>query len=483
MTTHPLQTIPSCDLTERRSFTDPESQRALGAAIGAAVGDALGAPFEFGGPGRYTARFPEPLHGTQTEMIGGGGFDWAPGEFTDDTQMAILFGESLADNGGYDPDHLWASWQTWARSAADVGITTRRALAHESWRSVVHVDPERTAANGALMRSVLAAVALYGLDEPTVRDIVLHQSALTHHHPDAGWGAWVAVAAIQEAIGGGDTFDRIDRVVADLPADTRARFAPLLDPEWEPSRGGPGNGSVWGCLAQAVWAVRNHRSYEAAVIAAIDLGGDTDTVATVAGALAGSIQGVQAVPARWATALNGRLPGGRTLDLDDVTRLARRLMGKPWNGRSADEPAAGPTEVAPGLHAANILGAVSTPSDWAVISMCATEDLFDGRVARRQIYLKDEPGEANLSLMHPVRDIVDSIDAFLAEGKQVVVHCHGGHSRTGLALRAWYMRANRCSEAEAHAWVESRWPEYRWWQPEFTTFLQTHWIESDYGRA
>ncbi|MGA1557313.1 MAG: ADP-ribosylglycohydrolase family protein [Ilumatobacteraceae bacterium] len=482
MTTHPLTTIPTCDLAGRRRFTDPESQRALGAAIGAAVADALGAPFEFGAPGRYSARFPEPLHGTQTEMIGGGGFGWAPGEFTDDTQMAILLGESLATCGGYDPDHLWASWQDWARDAADVGITTRRALGYDDWRTVVHADPERTAANGALMRSVLLAVALFGQDDAVVRDVVVHQSALTHHHLDAGWGAWIAVAAVQEAIGGGDPFARIDREVADLPAEARDRFAPMLDAAWHPSLGGPSNGSVWGCLAQAVWAARHHPSFDGAVIAAIDLGGDTDTVATVAGAIAGAMHGIQAVPARWTTVLNGRLPGGRTLDLDDVTRLVRRLMGKSWNGRSADEAAAGPMEVAPGLYAANILGAVASPSDWAVVSMCATEDLFDDRTSRRQVYIKDDPGDANLSLMHPVRDIVDSIDAFLAEGKQVVVHCHGGHSRTGLALRAWYMRANSCTEEEAHEWLTPRWPGYTTWQSSFTEFLRTEWITSDYGR-
>jgi ADP-ribosylglycohydrolase len=62
---------------------------------------------------------------------------------------------------------------------------------------------------------------------------------------------------------------------------------------------------VWGCLAEAVWAVRSTDSFEAAVIAAIELGGDTDTVACVAGALAGAIYGVQAIPSRWVTYLHG----------------------------------------------------------------------------------------------------------------------------------------------------------------------------------
>lgn len=66
--------------------------RALGAVIGSAVGDALGAPFEFGSAGAYSRRFPRPMLGGIGEMIGGG--PWKPGEFTDDTQMAIVQAES-----------------------------------------------------------------------------------------------------------------------------------------------------------------------------------------------------------------------------------------------------------------------------------------------------------------------------------------------------------------------------------------------------
>jgi ADP-ribosyl-[dinitrogen reductase] hydrolase len=77
-------------------------QRALGAVIGSAVGDALGAPFEFGAPGRYSLRFPTAVIGGIGEMVGGGGFGWKPGEFTDDTQMAILQAESVLDCDGVD---------------------------------------------------------------------------------------------------------------------------------------------------------------------------------------------------------------------------------------------------------------------------------------------------------------------------------------------------------------------------------------------
>ena len=75
-----------------------ESQRAIGAILGSAIGDALGAPFELGPAGQFTKRFPTSALGPSTEMIGGGNFGWAPGEFTDDSQMALIIAESLLRN-------------------------------------------------------------------------------------------------------------------------------------------------------------------------------------------------------------------------------------------------------------------------------------------------------------------------------------------------------------------------------------------------
>src|ERR687891_410689 len=93
------------------------SHRVAGALVGSAVGDALGAPFEFGPPGRFSARFPQPARGAHTEMCGGGSLGWAPGEFTDDTQMALLVATSLVERGGLDEADLFGRFRTWA--AAD----------------------------------------------------------------------------------------------------------------------------------------------------------------------------------------------------------------------------------------------------------------------------------------------------------------------------------------------------------------------------
>src|SRR4051794_23618142 len=105
------------------------SHRAAGALVGSAVGDALGAPFEFGPPGRFSARFPTPARGAQTEMCGGGSCGWAPGEFTDDTQMALLVATSLVERGGLGEADAFERFRTWAAAnPPDIGNQTRAVL-------------------------------------------------------------------------------------------------------------------------------------------------------------------------------------------------------------------------------------------------------------------------------------------------------------------------------------------------------------------
>jgi ADP-ribosyl-[dinitrogen reductase] hydrolase len=325
--------------------------RAVGCMVGAAVGDALGAPFEFLPGGGYRARFPAPLpdvHGGDTEMVGGGAFDWAPGEFTDDTQMALAIAESLLAHGRYDLDDIWQRWRVWARSSKDVGATTATALRAEDHRDARerHADLGRTAGNGALMRAFPLALATLQVDDGRARTVVLEQAAATHPHPAAGWGAWFAVAAMRGAIlSGGDAtvakgaaLDRIGReavLMEEREPEHAPRFVAMLDAGWRPADADVGNGSVWGCLAQAVWSLRRSDDYESAVVEVVDLGADADTVACVTGALAGAVHGIGAVPERWRRVVHGRLmtpTGEATYDLAALERIARELCGVTLHG-------------------------------------------------------------------------------------------------------------------------------------------------------
>ncbi len=101
-------------------------------------------------------------------------------------------------------------------------------------------------------------------------------------------------------------------------------------PGWSPEQATEFNGAVWPCLGSAVRAVRTTGGYEEAVRAAVDLGGDTDTVAAVTGGLAGAWYGAGAVPERWTRGLHVPLPGfaGRVLGAGDLATPARRLAGR-----------------------------------------------------------------------------------------------------------------------------------------------------------
>ncbi len=443
-------------------------QRAIGAFVGAAVGDALGAPFEFGESGAYTAAFPVPVLGGRGEMTGGGG--WGPGEFTDDTQMALVLAESLLASDGFDPVAVWAGWRAWAATAADVGIITRQVLGSPDPAGAAAATHARlggrSAGNGAVMRNT--PVALFTLRDDDAVAVALSgaQAALTHHDPAAHTGAVLHIAMLRAGIRGDDGFAALDAAVAALPEPERAEWSAWLAPDWTPDRATVSNGTVWGCLAEAVWSVRTSSSFAEAVVRAVDRGHDADTVACVAGSIAGARWGIQAIPSRWTTYLNGWTDtptGRRTYDYAALLDLARALLGLTPVPLVENERAAAPAPIHPDvpLYAANWQGAVGAPTDWAVLSLCRTGGRFTEHPVRREVYLIDQyRPDDNPGLATVVADAVDTLDAFLAEApdRPVVVHCHGGRSRTALVAKAWAMRRHGWDEATAHEWLTGAWP-------------------------
>lgn len=466
--------------------------RALGAVIGSAVGDALGAPFEFGPAGQYSKRFPAPVLGGIGEMTGGGGFGWAPGEFTDDTQMAvvqamsILANDGIANNG-IDGADLFERFRTWAYDASDVGNQTRAVLgSREPWHRAAEEHfrrhPDR-AGNGALMRATPTAVRFARASATETVEAAFTTAGVTHGGPHAGWGTALFHLMVRASLTGGDPFDALADALDTLP-DDQHRYRDMLAPDWsphDPGRAGAElpNGTVWGCLAEAVWAVRSTSTFADAITTTIDLGGDTDTVAAVAGGLAGAIHGIAGVPSRWATYVHGHVTtpdGATTCRLADLQELTLRLLGHRVALDTAPGEACGPTEIAPGLHAADLTAAAGVPTDWAVMSFCRVGDRFDAHPVRRLAYLVDTE-RAEPDLEQVVADAVDTIDAFLAESRPTVVHCHHGASRTGLILRAWLMRQHRWDATIATEHLAERWPRLSQWNERFDHFLHTTWTQ------
>lgn len=178
------------------------TDRARGVLIGMAIGDALGAPVEFESPQQIAGR-REWLFG----LPGGGPFGWAPGEFTDDTQMALVLARRLlANSGELDQAALAADFAEWAAhpGTADVGNQTRAVLSqvHQGrrWEDAVSVLDADAAGNGSLMR--VAPVALVASSPADTMQLARKQSEVTHPNRWCTDACAVFAASLFDAIAG-----------------------------------------------------------------------------------------------------------------------------------------------------------------------------------------------------------------------------------------------------------------------------------------
>lgn len=145
----------------------------------------------------------------------------------------------------------------------------------------------------------------------------------------ATWeGTAVFHELIRTALTGDDPLAALPHTLMAVHPDHRARYATVLAPDWHSDRATKFNGAVWPCLGSAVWALRTTTSYEEAVRAAVDLGGDTNTVAAVTGGLAGAAYGPAAIPNHWLAPRHVPLPGfnDRVLRAPELAEMAGNLL-------------------------------------------------------------------------------------------------------------------------------------------------------------
>jgi ADP-ribosyl-[dinitrogen reductase] hydrolase len=162
------------------------ADRYRGALLGLATGDALGTTLEFRAPGSFNKI---------DDMAGGGPFDLAPGEWTDDTSMALCLAESLIETGRFDPIDQLERYIRWADHAHlssngtvfDIGNTVRKALANFRTSRSPHSGPsdEYSAGNGSLMR--LAAIPLFfsNCRKPQSKSLARALAQLMELHPQS----------------------------------------------------------------------------------------------------------------------------------------------------------------------------------------------------------------------------------------------------------------------------------------------------------
>lgn len=294
----------------------PMQDRALGAFIGLAVGDALGTTIEF----KRRDTYP-PV----TDMAGGGPFRLKPGEWTDDTSMALCLADSLiATKGALDPVDLADRFVRWWKQGEnsvtgrcfDIGNTTRAALASYCETGKPRGDDAaRAAGNGGIMRLAPAVLAAYR--EPA-RAIALAraQSEVTHAAPECLDAAELLAGVLIAAIAG----NRPEAVHSNkAEAFVSPKVRAIAKGGWRRKSRDEikSSGYVIDTLEAALWAVGGSASFEEAVLKAVNLGDDADTVGAVAGQIAGAVWGYQAIPRAW----RERLAWGET-----IVARALRLM-------------------------------------------------------------------------------------------------------------------------------------------------------------
>jgi ADP-ribosyl-[dinitrogen reductase] hydrolase len=274
-------------------------ERFRGCLLGLACGDAVGTTVEFRSRGSFV-----PL----TDMIGKGPFSLQPGQWTDDTSMALCLATSLLECGGFDAADQMRRYCRWmdegylssTGECFDIGTTVSMALRRfqaggEAFAG--STDP-RTAGNGCLMR--LGPVPMYYFND---RDAAISQSgdsARTTHGAKECVDAsrlfaamlWLALSGEgKDAIlyGHGMTDLCSERLRSIARGDYRSRDVGLIR----------GNGYVVDSLEAALWCFERTATFEEAILCAANLGDDADTTAAICGQLAGAYYGQSGIPGHW----------------------------------------------------------------------------------------------------------------------------------------------------------------------------------------
>jgi ADP-ribosyl-[dinitrogen reductase] hydrolase len=263
---------------------------------GAAVADALGGPYEF-----FTK---EELKNKKIEMSGGANklAVLRPGEWTDDTEMTLMLAETLAEGMPINFESLAKRYISWADSMPkDIGTTTKHALVgSSSFREAtakaarLYYLSQRSGGNGTIMRA--SPLAFLPLNEPGFRDAIKTEAAITHGSPEAAQAAYLQAFFIRQLLQDKKIFTQkllsLDFSDLIINALTNYRDEDYIAQEVE--RGG----TSWSSLAVALHSLK-FDNYSDGVKWAISLGYDTDTNASCAGALLGSRDGINTIPADW----------------------------------------------------------------------------------------------------------------------------------------------------------------------------------------
>ncbi|WP_339253791.1 ADP-ribosylglycohydrolase family protein [Paenibacillus sp. FSL P2-0136] len=287
------------------TLTDDRYQ---GCLQGLAAGDALGTTVEFQAPGTF-----KPM----TDIVGGGVFALQPGQWTDDTSMALCLAESLLTVQAFDPADQMQRYVKWYREGAlsstgrcfDIGNATREALHlyEASGEAYSGSEDPFSAGNGSIMR--LAPVVMYYAEQPAEAIRYAAMSSRTTHGAAECLAACRLLAAYilaglhgwskQEMLAPDAFCEWLDEdVLTPHMLNIRQGSYKLKEPPQI-----QGSGYVVESLEAALWAFHKSDSFAEGALLAVNLGNDADTTGAVYGQIAGAYYGLSGIPPDWSRKL------------------------------------------------------------------------------------------------------------------------------------------------------------------------------------
>lgn len=293
------------------------SEHFRGCLLGLATGDAVGTTVEF----QHRGSFP-PV----TDLVGGGPFNLKPGQWTDDTSMALCLATSLVEVGGFDPIDQMNRYCNWLENGYlsstgkcfDIGNTVGQAL----YQYKISGNPfsgstnPRSAGNGCLMR--LAPIPMfYFPDRDRILEFSGESSRTTHGAPECIDASRLLGDILFRALSGANKTEIL--LGSDLEIIASPSIQAIARGKYQSKRVDEirGTGYVVESLEAALWCFWTTETYAQAVLAAANLGDDADTTAAICGQVAGAYYGESGIPMEWLSKLAMR---------DQIAELADRLQ-------------------------------------------------------------------------------------------------------------------------------------------------------------
>ncbi|MGV8151762.1 MAG: ADP-ribosylglycohydrolase family protein [Candidatus Nanoarchaeia archaeon] len=266
-----------------------KEERIKGCIYGLATGDALGATLEFLDEDKIKEYYGD--NGLR-DIIGGGWLRLYPGEYTDDTQLMKCLASSLIEKQKFDPGDIALKYVAWKNTnPKDIGSTTLKAI--ENLENGAHPSASgiNKPSNGSLMRTSPIALVSKRNKIPIYSSL---DSCITHSHGHCMDICAINNLIIHDLINSGDELEYVTNNI--LKERNYRCYDSILRIGRVPTKP---SGYVIETFQAVLYSLMMNKDFESTIITAINLGGDSDTVGAITGAIAGAAYGIESIPKRW----------------------------------------------------------------------------------------------------------------------------------------------------------------------------------------